>query len=189
MDRKEALRLLNLPADATPKQIRCSYYELAKKYHPDHNRSHDAHDMFITIDRAYKFLVDGIAAPAPRPPLPKRSDASLACRYAETINILVSKWCADTKDIHCTLSELQTCCIANGISIEEFSPKSHRSIHRPKAKLLEQLKKTPFYRELDQKTLSELEAMYTEQTGKTWRKTEIELIVALMTINKTISPQ
>ena len=57
MDRVEACRILNLTLDASNSDIRSSFLELSKKYHPDHNQDQVAHDMFILIDKAYRFLM------------------------------------------------------------------------------------------------------------------------------------
>ena len=56
--------ILGLPANATEKEIRKRYKELAKKYHPDKNPSPDAARLFIEINEAYQQLLS---------PTPKKS--------------------------------------------------------------------------------------------------------------------
>ena len=56
MDKDEACRLLNLSSSASLDDIRHSYMELSRKYHPDHNSDHIAHEMFILIKKAYDYL-------------------------------------------------------------------------------------------------------------------------------------
>lgn len=51
----EALKLLGLTEAATFKEIKNSYHQLAKQYHPDHNRS--GQDMFIHITLAKKICL------------------------------------------------------------------------------------------------------------------------------------
>ncbi|MEL7005868.1 MAG: DnaJ domain-containing protein, partial [Bacteroidota bacterium] len=50
------LDILELPVGATPAQIKKAYRRLAKKYHPDLNKSESAKKKFIEIHEAYKFL-------------------------------------------------------------------------------------------------------------------------------------
>ncbi|NPA52195.1 MAG: DnaJ domain-containing protein [Aquificae bacterium] len=49
-------KLLGIPKDATSKQIKVAYRNLAKKYHPDINKSDD--EKFKMITQAYKTLID-----------------------------------------------------------------------------------------------------------------------------------
>ncbi|HLJ32965.1 MAG TPA: J domain-containing protein [Ktedonobacteraceae bacterium] len=53
MERQQALRVLGLPSNATPEQIKRRYRTLAKRYHPD--RGGDQHEMQRII-AAYEFL-------------------------------------------------------------------------------------------------------------------------------------
>ena len=39
-------------------EIKKRFRALALKYHPDKNRSSDAHQRFIVINEAYQFLID-----------------------------------------------------------------------------------------------------------------------------------
>lgn len=56
MDKDEAYRLLNLSSGASLDDIKHSYKELSRKYHPDHNSDQVAHEMFILIKKAYDYL-------------------------------------------------------------------------------------------------------------------------------------
>jgi len=48
--------ILNVSEDATLKEIKHSYYQLSKKYHPDKNNGDDT--MFKKINGAYEVLSD-----------------------------------------------------------------------------------------------------------------------------------
>jgi len=48
--------LLGVPEDATYEEIRKSYRELAKKYHPDVNAAKNANYLFVQINDAYNIL-------------------------------------------------------------------------------------------------------------------------------------
>jgi hypothetical protein len=53
---KDYHKILGLERDADLESIKKAYRELAKKYHPDINKSTDAHKKFIEISEAYEFL-------------------------------------------------------------------------------------------------------------------------------------
>jgi tetratricopeptide (TPR) repeat protein len=51
-------RLLGLPSGATPEEVKASYRNLARQYHPDINRGNrEAQAHFIRLTEAYKFLI------------------------------------------------------------------------------------------------------------------------------------
>jgi hypothetical protein len=50
--------ILGLDNEAGPGDIKRSYRQLAKKYHPDINSAPDAHDRFIEITEAYEILIN-----------------------------------------------------------------------------------------------------------------------------------
>ena len=50
--------ILGLGETASLRDIKKAYRELAKKYHPDINKSEDAHDKFIQITEAYEVLIN-----------------------------------------------------------------------------------------------------------------------------------
>lgn len=52
-----AFRLLNLSDQASPKEVKSAYRQLAKKYHPDRNE-HDDQQLFIEITDAYQLLLE-----------------------------------------------------------------------------------------------------------------------------------
>ena len=51
-------KTLELEPTATKEEIRKAYRRLALKYHPDKNKSPDAHEKFIAINEAYLLLYD-----------------------------------------------------------------------------------------------------------------------------------
>jgi hypothetical protein len=55
---KDYHKILGLNKDAGPDDIKRAYRQLAKKYHPDINKSPDAHDQFIMITEAYEILTN-----------------------------------------------------------------------------------------------------------------------------------
>jgi hypothetical protein len=50
-------KILGLPPDPTPQEIKIAYRKLARQFHPDINHSPDAKDKFILITEAYEFLI------------------------------------------------------------------------------------------------------------------------------------
>ena len=50
--------MLGVPRDASQEQIQTAYRKLARKYHPDINKSSDAEDKFKRIGEAYEVLRD-----------------------------------------------------------------------------------------------------------------------------------
>ncbi len=57
---KNYYRTLGLTRHCTEAEIKAAYKELAKKWHPDKNKSVNAHDMFIEIHEAYEILSNPI---------------------------------------------------------------------------------------------------------------------------------
>ena len=55
---KDYYKILGLEKDASPESIKSAYRQLAKKYHPDINRSPGADEKFIEITEAYEFLTN-----------------------------------------------------------------------------------------------------------------------------------
>jgi curved DNA-binding protein CbpA len=51
-------QLLGLPKNASETEIRTAFRKLAKRYHPDINKSPDAHSRFIMLTTAYETLID-----------------------------------------------------------------------------------------------------------------------------------
>ncbi len=49
-------RLLKIPTDASPDEIRDAYFELARHMHPDVNPDPSANEQFLLIQRAYEVL-------------------------------------------------------------------------------------------------------------------------------------
>ncbi len=58
-DGKTHYEILGLTSDATAQQVKKRFRELAKKYHPDVNRSNPAaHEIFLRVNEAYEVLND-----------------------------------------------------------------------------------------------------------------------------------
>ena len=55
---KDFYAVLQVSPNATRQDIQASYRRLAKKYHPDVNKSADAHEKFCEITEAYEFIMD-----------------------------------------------------------------------------------------------------------------------------------
>jgi hypothetical protein len=55
---KDFYAVLQVSPDSTRQDIQSSYRRLAKKFHPDVNKSADAHEKFCEITEAYEFIMD-----------------------------------------------------------------------------------------------------------------------------------
>jgi len=55
---KDYYAILEILTDSAESDIRKAYRKLAKKYHPDVNKSADGHDKFIEISEAYEYLIN-----------------------------------------------------------------------------------------------------------------------------------
>ncbi|CAL8128985.1 unnamed protein product [Orchesella dallaii] len=56
--RKDYYAILGVPKNASLKDVKKAYYELAKKYHPDTNKAPDAQKKFQDVSEAYEVLSD-----------------------------------------------------------------------------------------------------------------------------------
>ena len=56
--RRDFYKILEVPHDATDKQIKRSYMKLSKKFHPDKNKDPKAADYFTDINDAYQTLIN-----------------------------------------------------------------------------------------------------------------------------------
>jgi hypothetical protein len=72
-----------LPNRATRPEVQSAYRRLAKKYHPDVNKSADAHEKFCEITEAYDFLMNHWPSQMARYPDPGIRNKKYAA-YAET---------------------------------------------------------------------------------------------------------
>jgi len=50
--------ILGVHRDASPEEIKSSFRRLARQYHPDVNKSHDAEEKFKELNEAYAVLAD-----------------------------------------------------------------------------------------------------------------------------------
>ena len=55
---EESLKVLGLPITTDKYEIKLAYRKMAKKYHPDVNKSPDATAMFQKVNDANEFLSD-----------------------------------------------------------------------------------------------------------------------------------
>ena len=55
---KKYYKILNLTENASLKEVKKRYKQLAKKYHPDVNKEKNAHSKFLKIKEAYEKIVD-----------------------------------------------------------------------------------------------------------------------------------
>jgi curved DNA-binding protein CbpA len=55
---KNYYTILQIPEDSNRDDIQTAYRRLAKQYHPDVNKSSDAHERFCEITEAYEFLMN-----------------------------------------------------------------------------------------------------------------------------------
>jgi hypothetical protein len=60
---KDYHAILGITANSEKSEIQKAYRRLAKKYHPDVNKSANAHDKFIEITEAYEFLIEQLKHP------------------------------------------------------------------------------------------------------------------------------
>lgn len=55
---QDLYKILGLSASATREEVKKAYRKLALEWHPDKNKSPNAHEMFIKINEAYLILYD-----------------------------------------------------------------------------------------------------------------------------------
>lgn len=58
MDKPNYYEILGISSNATKEEIKKAYRKLALQYHPDKNKSTDAHERFIEINEAYLLIYD-----------------------------------------------------------------------------------------------------------------------------------
>ncbi|KAL7702038.1 chaperone protein DNAj [Lotmaria passim] len=50
--------VLGLPSSASTAEVKKTYRALSKRYHPDHNKTEGARELYVQVRRAYRALVD-----------------------------------------------------------------------------------------------------------------------------------
>lgn len=55
---KNYYKILGLKSDCSIQDVKLAYKKLAKIWHPDKNKSKNAHEFFIEIHEAYEILID-----------------------------------------------------------------------------------------------------------------------------------
>ncbi len=81
-------RILGLPRDATPEEIRGAYFELARQYHPDANPDASAREHFLVIQDAYDVLSNAekrAEYETHLPPPPAPPDISINLQYSRSV--------------------------------------------------------------------------------------------------------
>jgi hypothetical protein len=69
MQLSECYRLLGLPRNASPEDVKLAYRRMARKYHPDVNQGDPAAgDKFRLVQEAYQILKNAAAGVMPSPP-------------------------------------------------------------------------------------------------------------------------
>ncbi len=58
MSKRDYYEVLEVPRTATPEELKKAYFKLAKKYHPDTNKSPESEMKFKEINEAYEVLKD-----------------------------------------------------------------------------------------------------------------------------------
>ncbi|MBI3026643.1 DnaJ domain-containing protein [Candidatus Woesearchaeota archaeon] len=71
---KDYYKILGVNKNATKEQIKEAYWSLAKKYHPDRNKSDDATEKFKEVNEAYSFLIHALHETFPE-------DETKGCHY------------------------------------------------------------------------------------------------------------
>ena len=56
--KKDYYKILGIDPSSSKSDIKAAYRKLAKKYHPDRNKSKEAHEIFINVNEAYAYLID-----------------------------------------------------------------------------------------------------------------------------------
>jgi tetratricopeptide (TPR) repeat protein len=81
MDIADCYQILGLRPGADLAEIKASYRNLARQYHPDANGDEQAQERFIKVTQAYKFLLGVVNAPVAKEP--DRSPAVSSSSYSE----------------------------------------------------------------------------------------------------------
>ena len=83
MSGKKYYKILNLPEGAPKSQVKKSYRELVKLYHPDVNDDPKAHEKFVQINEAYEALINPSSKKEKKPKKRSSSRAEKWNKYQE----------------------------------------------------------------------------------------------------------
>lgn len=166
MDKADAYHLLNLPTTASPEEIRHSFVELSKKYHPDHNTDHVAHEIFITIKKAYDLLTSKnpqeIPKQIPKPtPNNNFNTSDNIKEYLSDLGILFGSDPIGLKDVKMTT--VNAICNKYNIKTTCLSKNTQKPIKKTKCELYIEIKKLQRFKELQQISYSQLMSLCKEK--------------------------
>ena len=65
MNKKKAIKILNLENNFTKEQLKKQYRIKALELHPDKNKNEDANERFQELGEAYKYLTNNISCGLP----------------------------------------------------------------------------------------------------------------------------
>lgn len=136
IDRASCLRELNLPSSASIADIKSAFKMLAKKYHPDIDKSDGT--RFIRISAAYDYLNSNNSStppPTPRPePEDRREKFFFIFKDGKLPTIDLPYWNTITEDIiiHCMRFN------------REFNIKLNKGTILPKALTITNIERVPF---------------------------------------------
>lgn len=165
MNNTEAYHLLNLSPTASSDEIKHSFLELSKKYHPDHNTDHVAHEIFIMIKKAYDYLTSKDSHEPPKytpKPTPNNSNASDNIKeYLSDLGILFGSSPIGLKDVK--MATVNAICNKYNIKTTCLSKNTQKPIKKTKCELYIEIKKLPKFTELQQKSYSQIMSLCKER--------------------------
>jgi tetratricopeptide (TPR) repeat protein len=98
MNLADCYRLLGLIDGASTAQVKASYRRLARRYHPDVNGDEFAHEKFIQLTEAYKYLLsvvisesDRISAPSQKYSAASQSNPHTEAKHPPPVTKVIRK--------------------------------------------------------------------------------------------------
>ena len=174
MNITEAYNLLNLSPTASSDEIRHSFLELSKKYHPDHNTDHVAHEIFIMIKKAYTLISHeksndymtskNSQEPPKSTPKPTSNNSNTSDnikKYFSDLNILFGSSPIGLKDVKMTT--INVICDKYNIKTKCLSKNTLKPIKKTKCELYIEIEKLQRFKELQQLSYSQLMSLCKEK--------------------------